>query len=64
MTCCDATVMVGDGRYAMVMVFLMSVGMVGGYTSATADAQWHVLSAVCKAAMQLQAANTCNSGSI
>eukprot|EP01046_Picozoa_sp_COSAG06_P066662 COSAG06_NODE_16924_length_972_cov_6.131730_1_plen_27_part_10 len=27
--------------------------MVGGCTSATADAQWRVLSAVCEAAMQL-----------
>ena len=44
--------------------FLMSVVMVGGYTSATADAQWHVLSVVCEAAIQSQAANTCNSGSI
>ena len=42
----------------------MSVVVVGKHTSATADAQWYVLSAVCKAAMQLQAANTCNSGSI
>ena len=41
----------------------MSV-MVGRYTSATSDAQWHVLSAVYEAAMQLQAANTCNFGSI
>ena len=52
MTCCDATVMVGD------------VAGDGRCTSATADAQWHVLSAVYEAAMQLQAANTCNSGSI
>ena len=44
--------------------FLMSVVMVGGCTNATADAQWHVLSAVCEAAMQPQAANICNSGSI
>ena len=41
----------------------MSV-MVGRYTSATSDAQWNVLSAVYEAAMQPQAANTCNSGSI
>jgi len=44
--------------------FLMPVVVVGRYTSATADAQWHVLSAVCEAAIQSQAANTCNSGSI
>ena len=43
----------------------MSVVVVGKHTSATADAQWHVLFVVCEAAMQLQAAaNTCNSGSI
>jgi hypothetical protein len=52
MTCCDATVMVGD------------VAGDGRCTSATADAQWHVLSVVCETAIQSQAANTCNSGSI
>ena len=60
MTCGNATVMVG----MLWGWFLMSVVMVGGYTSATSDAQWHVLSAVYEAAMQPQAANTCNSGSI
>ena len=42
----------------------MSVVVVGKHTSATADAQWHVLSVVYEAAVQPQAANTCNSGSI
>ena len=61
MTCGNATVIVG----MLWGWFLMSVVMVGGYTSTTSDAQWHVLFVVCEAAMQLQAAaNTCNSGSI
>jgi len=60
MTCGNATVIVG----MLWGWFLMSVVMAGGYTSATSDAQWHVLSAVCEAAIQSQAANTCNSGSI
>ena len=60
MTCGNATVMVG----ILWGWFIMPVVVVGRYTSATADAQWHVLSAVCEAAMQPQAANICNSDSI